>query len=150
MSEHPPNLPSITYTKVGIQKLRTAIWSGTDKGAGKRTPLLLFNGIGANLDIFQAFADHFTGRDIIAFDMPGIGGSPDPKVPYRPWWVAKAAKIGVLYSSATFAIAKTELLLENVIMADTLSPTTNLSSILTVRACSFLSSTTTRSMRSPF
>ncbi|NNC35841.1 MAG: alpha/beta fold hydrolase [Acidimicrobiales bacterium] len=90
--DHHHNLPSITYTKVGNQKLRTAIWTGTDKGAGKRTPLLLFNGIGANLDIFQAFADHFTGRDIIAFDMPGIGGSPDPKVPYRPWWVCKAAK----------------------------------------------------------
>ena len=24
--------------------------------------------------------------------MPGVGGSPDPTVPYRPWWVAKAAK----------------------------------------------------------
>jgi len=24
--------------------------------------------------------------------MPGVGGSPDPKVPYRPWWVASAAK----------------------------------------------------------
>ena len=24
--------------------------------------------------------------------MPGVGGSPDPMVPYRPWWVAKAAK----------------------------------------------------------
>jgi len=86
------NLPSITYTKVGNQKLRTGIWKGVDKGEGKRTPLLFFNGIGANLEIAQAFADSFTGRDIITFDMPGIGGSPDPKVPYRPWWVAKAAK----------------------------------------------------------
>jgi len=24
--------------------------------------------------------------------MPGVGGSPDPTLPYRPWWVAKAAK----------------------------------------------------------
>lgn len=87
-----PNLPRITYTKVGNQKLRTAVWTGVDKGVGKRTPLLFFNGIGANLEIAQAFADHFTGRDIITFDMPGIGGSPDPKIPYRPWWAAKAAK----------------------------------------------------------
>jgi poly(3-hydroxyalkanoate) depolymerase len=87
-----PNLPRITYSKIGNQKLRTAIWKGTDKGAGKRTPLLFFNGIGANLEIAQAFADHFTGRDLITFDMPGIGGSPDPKIPYRAWWVAKAAK----------------------------------------------------------
>ena len=87
-----PNLPRIFFSKVGNQKLRTAIWSGADKGYGKRTPLLFFNGIGANLEIAQAFADTFTGRDIITFDMPGVGGSPDPTIPYRPWWVAKAAK----------------------------------------------------------
>ncbi len=86
------NPPRITFSQIGNQKLRTAIWKGTDKGAGKRTPLLFFNGIGANLEIAQAFADAFTGRDIITFDMPGIGGSPDPTFPYRPWWVAKAAK----------------------------------------------------------
>lgn len=92
MTDFHPNIPRIFFSKIGNQRLRTAIWSGADKGYGKRTPLLFFNGIGANLEIAQAFADSFTGRDIITFDMPGIGGSPDPKVPYRPWWVAKAAK----------------------------------------------------------
>jgi len=92
MTDHVPNLPRIFFTKVGNQKLRGAIWSGVDKGYGKRTPLLFFNGIGANLEIAQAFADTFTGRDIITFDMPGVGGSPDPTIPYRPWWAAKAAK----------------------------------------------------------
>lgn len=92
MSDYHPKLPRIFFSKVGNQKLRTAIWSGTDKGAGKRTPLLFFNGIGANLEIAQTFADSFTGRDIITFDMPGVGGSPDPTIPYRPSWVAKAAK----------------------------------------------------------
>lgn len=87
-----PNLPRITYTRIGNQKLRTAVWKGLDKGEGKRTPLLFFNGIGANLEIAQTFADAFTGRDIITFDMPGVGGSPDPVLPYRPWWVASAAK----------------------------------------------------------
>jgi len=87
-----PNLPRIFFTRVGNQQLRTAIWSGVDKGYGKRTPLLFFNGIGANLEIAQTFADAFTGRDIITFDMPGVGGSPDPTMPYRPWWVAMAAK----------------------------------------------------------
>ncbi len=86
------NPPHIRFFKVGNQKLRTAVWKGRDKGAGKRTPMLFFNGIGANLEIAQAFADKFTGRDIITFDMPGIGGSPDPVIPYRPWWAAKAAK----------------------------------------------------------
>lgn len=92
MSNYTPNLPRIFFSKIGNQQLRTAIWSGADKGHGKRTPLLFFNGIGANLEIAQTFADTFTGRDIITFDMPGVGGSPDPKIPYRPWWVAKAAK----------------------------------------------------------
>ncbi len=92
MTNYTPNLPRIFFTKVGNQKLRVAIWSGVDKGYGKRTPLLFFNGIGANLEIAQAFADTFTGRDIITFDMPGVGGSPDPVMPYRPWWVAKVAK----------------------------------------------------------
>jgi poly(3-hydroxyalkanoate) depolymerase len=91
-TDYHPNLPRIFYSKVGNQTLRTAIWKGVDKGHGKRTPLLFFNGIGANLEIAQAFADTFTGRDIITFDMPGVGGSPDPSFPYRPWWVAKAAK----------------------------------------------------------
>jgi len=77
MTDFSPNLPRIFFSKVGNQKLRTAIWSGADKGLGKRTPLLFFNGIGANLEIAQVFADTFTGRDIITFDMPGVGGSPD-------------------------------------------------------------------------
>jgi poly(3-hydroxyalkanoate) depolymerase len=92
MAHFHPNLPRIFFSKIGNQKLRTAIWSGTDKGLGKRTPLLFFNGIGANLEIAQLFADSFTGRDIITFDMPGVGGSPDPAFPYRPWWIAKAAR----------------------------------------------------------
>lgn len=92
MSDFKPNLPRIFFSTVGKQQLRTAIWTGVDKGMGKRTPLLFFNGIGANLEIAQLFADSFTGRDIITFDMPGVGGSPDPVMPYRPWWVAKAAK----------------------------------------------------------
>ena len=87
-----PNLPRLFFSKIGNQQLRTAIWTGRDKGHGKRTPLLFFNGIGANLEIAQLFADTFTGRDIITFDMPGIGGSPDPVLPYRPRWIAKAAK----------------------------------------------------------
>ena len=92
-----PTEPRIFTTKVGNQKLRTAVWEGREKRQAdgqlaKRTPLLFFNGIGANLEVAQMFADTFTGRDIVTFDMPGVGGSPDPKIPYRPWWVAKAAR----------------------------------------------------------
>jgi poly(3-hydroxyalkanoate) depolymerase len=47
-------------------------------------PLLLCNGIGARLELFQPFVDALDPRrPIIRFDMPGIGGSPAPAVPYH-------------------------------------------------------------------
>ncbi|MEL6369121.1 MAG: alpha/beta fold hydrolase [Pseudomonadota bacterium] len=80
--------PDLQFVNVGLQKLRTAIWHGDGHGR----PLLFFNGIGANLEIAQPLGESLTDRDIITFDLPGIGGSPNPTVPYRPWWVAHAAK----------------------------------------------------------
>ncbi len=88
MSEISANLPELGFVTVGYQKLRTARWRG--KGIGR--PLLFFNGIGANLEIAQPLGDALPDRDIITFDLPGIGGSPGPLTPYRPWWVAHAAK----------------------------------------------------------
>jgi poly(3-hydroxyalkanoate) depolymerase len=47
-------------------------------------PLLLCNGIGASLELLQPFVDELdTQREIIRFDLPGIGGSPLPAVPYH-------------------------------------------------------------------
>src|SRR5271166_1474553 len=47
-------------------------------------PLLLCNGIGASLELFQPFVDALDPqRAVIRFDMPGIGGSPAPVVPYH-------------------------------------------------------------------
>ena len=46
--------------------------------------LLLCNGIGASLELFQPFVDALDPqRGVIRFDMPGIGGSPAPTVPYH-------------------------------------------------------------------
>ena len=84
------HLPEIRFEKVGLQKLRTAIWHATSEP--KKTPLLFFNGVGANLEIAQPLGELLCDRDIITFDLPGIGGSPRPTAPYRPWWVAHAAK----------------------------------------------------------
>ena len=48
------------------------------------TPLLLRNGIVASLEALQPFADALDPRRaIIRFDLPGIGGSPPPSVPYH-------------------------------------------------------------------
>jgi len=47
-------------------------------------PLLLCNGIGASLELFQPFVDALgPQRAIIRFDLPGIGGSPPPRLPYH-------------------------------------------------------------------
>jgi len=47
-------------------------------------PLLLCNGVGGSLELLQPFVDALSPRrDIVRFDLPGIGGSPAPAVPYR-------------------------------------------------------------------
>ena len=53
-------------------------------GDGTRTPLLLMNGIGANLELLQPFVDALdTAIEVIRFDVPGTGGSPTPPFLYR-------------------------------------------------------------------
>lgn len=64
---------------VNNQRLRVAI----DPGNGSHNPLLLMNGIGVNLELFQPFVDTLDpAREVIRFDVPGIGGSPTPAMPY--------------------------------------------------------------------
>jgi poly(3-hydroxyalkanoate) depolymerase len=47
-------------------------------------PLLLCNGIGASLELLQPFVNALDPRrPVIRFDMPGIGGSPAPVIPYH-------------------------------------------------------------------
>src|SRR5256886_9528686 len=62
------------------QRLRVAL----RKGDGTRTPLLLLNGIGVNLEVLQQFVDALAPAiEVIRFDVPGTGGSPAPLIPYR-------------------------------------------------------------------
>jgi poly(3-hydroxyalkanoate) depolymerase len=62
------------------QRLRVAI----RKGDGTRTPLLLMNGIGVNLEVLQPFVDALDPAiEVIRFDVPGTGGSPAPRIPYN-------------------------------------------------------------------
>ena len=47
-------------------------------------PLLLCNGSGASMELLQPFVDALDPRrGVIRFDMPGIGGSPAPVLPYH-------------------------------------------------------------------
>jgi poly(3-hydroxyalkanoate) depolymerase len=65
---------------IGEQRLRVAIRPGN----GTRTPLLLMNGIGVNLEVLQPFVDALDPTlEVIRFDVPGTGGSPAPLIPYR-------------------------------------------------------------------
>lgn len=50
---------------------------------GQGRPLLLFNGIGANLDLVAPFADALDDMELIIFDMPGTGESPPLTIPKR-------------------------------------------------------------------
>src|SRR3954454_9142938 len=61
--------------------LRAAVRPGTDDSV---PPLLLMNGIGASLEVLQPFVDALhPRRTVIRFDVPGVGGSPRPVVPYN-------------------------------------------------------------------
>jgi len=70
---------------VAGQPLRVAVRHGAVRnGDRQRVPLLLFNGIGASLDLLQPFVDALDpSLDVIRFDVPGVGGSPLPAWPYR-------------------------------------------------------------------
>lgn len=53
-------------------------------GSAPGPPLLLCNGIGASLELLQPFVDEIDPRiEVVRFDVPGVGGSPVPKVPYN-------------------------------------------------------------------
>ncbi len=67
----------IEFIDVDGVRLRVAI------RAGRGTPLLLFNGIGANLELVLPFIDALHGREAIVFDMPGVGRSPLWLIPRR-------------------------------------------------------------------
>jgi poly(3-hydroxyalkanoate) depolymerase len=64
---------------VGGRTLRVSVRAGD----GSLPPLLLMNGIGASLEVLQPFVDALDPRrEVIRFDVPGVGGSPRPVLPY--------------------------------------------------------------------
>ncbi len=65
-----------TYVSIGNQRLRVMV---ENPGAGR--PLLLINGIGATGDLFEPLRVFLGDRETIAFDAPGVGGSPAPIYP---------------------------------------------------------------------
>jgi poly(3-hydroxyalkanoate) depolymerase len=71
------NISTIT---VSGQRIRVAIRPGNPA----ITPMLLFNGIGASLELVVNFVETMhTDQEVIAFDAPGVGGSSTPLLPFR-------------------------------------------------------------------
>jgi poly(3-hydroxyoctanoate) depolymerase len=77
----------IRTVRVAKQDLRVATMGPAD---AERT-LLAFNGIGASLATLAPFAEQFMRTRIVTFDVPGVGGSPAPKIPYRLSWLSRLA-----------------------------------------------------------
>lgn len=71
----------IRAVEVFGMSIRVAVWQGTSP----RPPLLVFNGIGAGLEMLAPFADEMADTTVIGFDVPGAGESEVPPVPYRMW-----------------------------------------------------------------
>ena len=81
----------ISRRPVQIRELRiwgTTLRVGVWPGSSQRPPLLLFNGIGASLEMLGPFADALSDVEIISYDMPGTGESGLPPIPYRLWMLA--------------------------------------------------------------
>ena len=74
---------------IGGQSLQVAIRHSN--GQQQQPPLLLFNGIGANWELAKPFVEALTNTTAIIFDVPGVGGSPRPLLPYRPSTLARLA-----------------------------------------------------------
>jgi len=76
----PSAYSEIRHIEVDGQMLRV----GRRRGEGKPgPPLLIFNGIGANLEMLEPFVEALRGVEIVVFDVPGAGASPAPRLPYR-------------------------------------------------------------------
>jgi poly(3-hydroxyalkanoate) depolymerase len=70
----------ISLRDVAGQTLRV----GVRPGRKSWPPLLLFNGIGASIELIEPFLAAFDGPEVVVFDVPGVGGSPAPRLPCRP------------------------------------------------------------------
>lgn len=68
---------------IGRQHLHVAV------RAGRQPPLLLCNGIGANLELFAPLMRALDGIETVAFDVPGTGNSPPSPEPMRLRGVAQ-------------------------------------------------------------
>ncbi|HWI09873.1 MAG TPA: poly(3-hydroxyalkanoate) depolymerase [Burkholderiaceae bacterium] len=73
------------FLRVGIRPLRPGV-------VPSGPPLLLFNGIGANMEVTAPLTSALDGVETLIFDLPGAGKSPPPLFPYRLFSMARLTR----------------------------------------------------------
>jgi alpha-beta hydrolase superfamily lysophospholipase len=86
-SMDPTTPPASQRVAIGAQTVRYVEGGSPDASRA----LLLFNGIGASVETAAPFMAGFDRTRVIAFDVPGVGESPAPLLPYRLADVAQLA-----------------------------------------------------------
>ena len=77
---------------IGRQLLRVGIRPLRRGAVAAGPPLLLFNGIGANLELAAPLMAALDKVETLIFDLPGAGKSPPPRFPYRLFSMARLAR----------------------------------------------------------
>jgi poly(3-hydroxyalkanoate) depolymerase len=89
-----PNPSRIHIADRSIRGRKFRVARFKSPGSLHSRPLLFFTGIGANIELLAPFLEQVHGREVVTFDMPGIGGSEPFDSPYRlSAMVAVAAEI---------------------------------------------------------
>lgn len=88
MSEPDPSTRT-RRVRVGSLRLRYAD-SGVHRGKDDERPLVLINGLGANIEMWAPLQRSLGGRRTITFDAPGAGGS---STPLRPLTVRELGRL---------------------------------------------------------
>ena len=75
-----------SYSMIGVagRRLRIGQWhtDAAPETGSEQPPLVIFSGIGMNMEMLEPLAQRMPSRRIVSFDLPGIGQSPDPFFPY--------------------------------------------------------------------
>jgi poly(3-hydroxyalkanoate) depolymerase len=80
---------TVRMMQIGGRELRVASWRLD--APSPHLPVLFFNGIGANIEAVAPLAEALDDRGFVMFDMPGVGGSPEPTMPYTPFTMCRTA-----------------------------------------------------------
>jgi poly(3-hydroxyalkanoate) depolymerase len=89
-AQHDSDSFAIEMLRLGSQVLRVGRRAAR-RGKPGTLPLLMFNGIGGNIELLAPFARRLPEREVITFDVPGVGHSLMPPRPYRLRHIAQLA-----------------------------------------------------------